>query len=89
MLGKASPLKPILIKVFKSSMLTILEVVCESNTEDIFSSGMPMPSSDTSINSIPPFLIFTVIFVACASMELSISSLTTDDGLSTTSPAAI
>jgi hypothetical protein len=41
------------------------------------------------MRAIPPFLIFTDISVASASMALSTSSLTTEDGLSMTSPAAI
>ena len=54
-----------------------------------FSFGIPIPLSETSIISIPPLSIFNEILEALASIELSINSLTTDAGLSTTSPAAI
>ena len=50
---------------------------------------MPHPLSVTRIRVIPPRWISTVMLVAPASMAFSISSLMTDAGLSTTSPAAI
>ena len=50
---------------------------------------MPIPLSDTLINSLPPFSVYTNICVAPASIEFSTSSFTTEDGFSTTSPAAI
>ena len=63
MVERASPLNPILINVFRSLISVILDVVCESNTDDIFSFGIPIPLSDTSIKSIPPFFTLIVIFV--------------------------
>ena len=53
------------------------------------SGSMPQPLSVTRIKVTPPFWISTVMRVAPASMEFSISSLMTDAGRSTTSPAAI
>jgi hypothetical protein len=50
---------------------------------------MPLPLSVRRISVLPPSRISTLTSVAPASMELSISSLTTDAGRSTTSPAAI
>src|SRR5580658_9583871 len=50
---------------------------------------MPTPSSVTRIRASPPISISTRTRVAPASREFSTSSLTTLDGLSTTSPAAI
>jgi hypothetical protein len=50
---------------------------------------IPLPLSVTLINEIPPSFISTVIAVAPASIAFSTSSLTTEEGLSTTSPAAI
>jgi len=53
------------------------------------SGSIPDPSSLTSIFLFPPDTRFTYICLAPASIEFSISSFTTDAGLSTTSPAAI
>jgi hypothetical protein len=50
---------------------------------------MPSPLSLTRIRDVPLFSIEIVISVAAASMEFSTSSLTTDAGRSTTSPAAM
>src|SRR5688572_14247213 len=50
---------------------------------------MPQPSSLTLINLRPPSSSATSMTSAPASIEFSTSSLTTDDGRSTTSPAAI
>src|SRR5262245_24252920 len=50
---------------------------------------MPSPLSVTRISFRPPSRTSTEIRVAPASREFSISSFTTDDGRSTTSPAAI
>ncbi len=75
--------------VFRSSIFLIFVVVCGWKMVSKFSLGIPIPSSETSIMSIPPFLTFTVILVAPASIELSTNSLITEAGLSITSPAAI
>src|SRR5690625_7683382 len=50
---------------------------------------MPSPSSITLISFMPDSSMLTWISEAPASMEFSISSLTTELGRSTTSPAAI
>src|SRR5262249_51062573 len=51
--------------------------------------GMPQPSSDTRSSASPPLVSSTVMRRAPASSAFSISSLTTEAGRSTTSPAAI
>src|SRR4030042_1945249 len=50
---------------------------------------MPLPLSVTLMRRTPPSCASTDICVAPASREFSTSSLTTEAGLSTTSPAAI
>ena len=50
---------------------------------------MPIPLSETWMSRFPPARISTRIEVLSASTAFSISSLTTDAGRSTTSPAAI
>src|SRR2546423_15017906 len=50
---------------------------------------MPLPSSPTRIDLRPPSSNEMSMIVAPASTEFSTSSFTTDDGRSTTSPAAI
>ena len=64
-------------------------VACLSKAISRSSCIIPFPLSVTLIYEIPPFLISTVIAVAPASIEFSITSFTTDAGLSITSPAAI
>ena len=88
-LAKASPLNPIDLISFKSSADLNLLVECLSNAISISSCIIPFPLSVTRIYEIPPFLISTVILDAPASIEFSITSFTTDAGLSITSPAAI
>ena len=53
------------------------------------SGAMPEPSSATRMNVSPPRSIESVTFFAPASTEFSSSSLTTEAGRSTTSPAAM
>jgi hypothetical protein len=50
---------------------------------------MPQPSSATAMNSRPPSRTSTRMREAPASIAFSTSSLTTEAGRSTTSPAAI
>jgi hypothetical protein len=69
--------------------LRSLLVAWRSSASGKSSGDMPSPSSLTRINEVPLFSIEMVISVAAASMEFSSSSLTTDAGRSTTSPAAI
>ena len=48
-----------------------------------------MPSSSTRISFLPPYSAVITTRVALASIAFSTSSLTTEAGRSTTSPAAI
>ena len=50
---------------------------------------IPIPLSETDIRFLPPLSIVISIWVASASIEFSINSSNAEDGLSTTSPAAI
>ena len=88
-LASASPLKPRDETAIRSSIDLILLVACLLNAISISSLLIPLPLSVTLINEIPPSFISTVIAVAPASIAFSTSSLTTEEGLSTTSPAAI
>ncbi len=89
MLESASPRKPILFRLIKSTTELILLVACRIKAFRNWFCSMPEPSSVTRINSIPPSLISTVTACAPASIAFSTSSLTTLAGRSTTSPAAI
>ena len=88
-LASASPLKPREKTLSKSSAERILLVACLKNAVLTSSAGIPQPSSVIRINVVPPSFISTVMLPAPASIAFSISSFTTDPGLSTTSPAAI
>ena len=88
-LASASPLKPRDETAIRSSIDLILLVACLLNAISISFLLIPLPLSVTLINEIPPSFISTVIAVAPASIAFSTSSLTTEEGLSTTSPAAI
>ena len=89
MLGRASPRKPRLDTFSRSSRTPILLVACLRKASSNSPAGMPDPLSLTFINSTPPPRASTAISVAPASREFSISSFTTEAGLSITSPAAI
>ena len=89
MAASASPRKPMVEMPPRSSAQEIFEVAWRRNAVGASSLDMPQPSSVTRINVTPPFLISTVIFFAPASTAFSTSSLMTDAGRSTTSPAAI
>ena len=89
MLAKASPLKPIVCILYKSSTFSILLVECLIKARLTSSLFIPLPLSETDIFLLPPSYILIMIFVAPASIEFSTSSLTTETGLSITSPAAI
>ena len=78
MLGRASPLKPRVAIRLRSFTLEILLVECLSKLRSASSRLIPWPLS--SISSAPE---------APASREFSTSSLTAENGLSITSPAAI
>ncbi len=85
----ASPLKPRVLMEKRSSSLYILLVAYLSRASMASSPFMPMPLSDTRIRDLPPFSISIMMRQACASRAFSTSSLTTENGRSTTSPAAI
>ena len=87
--GKASPRKPDVLTFCKSSNTLIFDVACFLNAFSASARSMPFPSSLTAIKEVPPSSILIQIFLAPASREFSTSSLTTDAGLSITSPAAI
>ena len=89
MLDSASPLKPSDFTVSKSSAERILLVEWRRNASGISSFSIPQPLSVIRMNEIPPSFISTVMAVEPASMAFSTSSLTTEHGRSTTSPAAI
>ena len=73
----------------KSSILDILLVVYLWKAFERPSVVIPCPLSLTWISWWPPFSITIVISVASASKLFYKSSLTTEAGLSTTSPAEI
>ena len=87
--GSASPLNPIVTNDSRSPSDMILLVACLSKAIRASLLVIPSPSSTTVMESFPPSLIWMEILPAPASMAFSTSSFTTDDGLSTTSPAAI
>src|SRR5579859_6636844 len=87
--GSASPRKPSVAIDSRSSLERIFEVACSSKASSASSRTMPQPSSVTRISLRPPASTSTRMRVAPASSAFSSSSLTTDAGRSTTSPAAI
>ncbi|MNL26382.1 hypothetical protein D3C87_1479050 [compost metagenome] len=86
--GRASPRKPMVVSFHRSSASWILLVAKRSKASTASSGGMPRPSS-TMVRERPPSEAITWIRDAPASMAFSTSSLTTELGRSTTSPAAI
>ena len=87
--GNASPLNPEVLTVCKSSKERIFDVECFWKANSASSASMPSPSSLIITREVPPSSMRIQIFFAFASREFSTSSLTTDAGLSITSPAAI
>ena len=87
-LGTASPRKPRVMIVAKSPTVRNLLVAWRSRDRSASSRDIPHPSSLTRINAAPPRSMSTRISRAPASMLFSTSSLTTEAGRSTTSPAA-
>ena len=85
----ASPRKPSVEIPSRSSSVRILLVANRSNARGASARDIPPPSSETRMRDRPPSRISTLMAVAPASRLFSISSLTTDAGRSTTSPAAI
>ena len=88
-LDKASPRNPSEEIPARSAADLILLVECLKKASLTSFLSIPQPLSVILINEIPPSFISTVMAVAPASMAFSTSSFTTDEGLSTTSPAAI
>ena len=89
MLDNASPRNPREPMDSKSSAVFILLEACLKNAVGITTYGIQAPLSVIRIREIPPSFISMVIAVAIASMAFSVSSFTTEAGLSMTSPAAI
>jgi len=87
--GSASPRKPRVPTRVRSSKLRIFEVAWRSMAKSASSSDIPQPLSRTSRRLRPPASRSTSMVVAPASMAFSTSSLTAEEGRSTTSPAAI
>ena len=89
MLGRASPRKPRVRIEKRSASVSSLLVAWRSIASRASSRPMPQPSSATRIRERPPSSMSTRMRPASASSAFSTSSLTTDAGRSTTSPAAI
>src|SRR5882672_2486540 len=89
MLGRASPRKPKLTTCSRSSSALILLVAWRASANGNSSAAMPLPSSRTRHNATPPLSTSMSMRRAPASRAFSTSSLMTEAGRSTTSPAAI
>ena len=87
--ASASPRKPSEPTASRSASEAILLVACRASASGSSARGMPPPSSVTTMRLMPPPSSRTSIRVAPASSAFSTSSLTTEAGRSTTSPAAI
>src|SRR6185437_4956774 len=87
--GRASPRKPSVEIASRSSAVRSLEVAWRSKASKASSRVIPQPSSAMRIRRRPPASTSMRMRQAPASREFSRSSLTTDAGRSTTSPAAI
>ena len=87
--GSASPRKPSVPIVLRSPTSRILLVAWRRMARCASSALMPLPLSVTRMKLVPPAMISTSMRVAPASIAFSMSSLMTDAGRSTTSPAAI
>ena len=89
MAANASPRKPMVPMAARSSAQRSLEVAWRRKAVRASSEDMPQPLSVTRRKVMPPSRISTVTLDAPASTAFSSSSLTTEAGRSTTSPAAI
>ncbi len=87
--AKASPRNPRVAIRSRSFTSRILLVACRSTARSASSRVMPRPLSSTPTSVRPPHTMITSIWVASASSAFSTSSLSTEAGRSTTSPAAI
>ena len=73
----------------RSAAVRSFDVACHEKAVITWSAGIPEPLSCTRMDLVPPCAIETLTWDAPASMAFSTSSLTTEAGRSTTSPAAI
>ena len=89
MAGSASPRKPSVAMASRSASVSSLEVAWRRSARSTSSAVMPIPSSVTRMSWRPASFSSTVTARAPASIAFSTSSLTTEAGRSTTSPAAI
>ena len=87
--GIASPLKPKVWILKRSYSFLILDVAWREKQSFASSRDIPQPSSSIIISFTPLSIKVIDIFLAPASIAFSTSSFTTEEGLSTTSPAAI
>ncbi len=87
--GSASPRKPSVAMRSRSSKAAILLVACRASASPSSAGAIPPPSSRTRTSCSPPRSTSTSMRRAPASSAFSTSSLTTEAGRSTTSPAAI
>ena len=87
--GRASPLNPKVLMENISSDVFILLVAWGRKAFFTSSGWIPSPSSIILIRVVPPSSISIVMFFEFASILFSTNSFTTEEGLSTTSPAAI
>jgi hypothetical protein len=87
--GSASPRNPSVWIAPRSAAVRILLVAWRSTASTASSPVIPSPSSSTAISFLPPNSTSIASRRAPASMAFSTSSLMTDAGRSTTSPAAI
>ena len=87
--GRASPRKPNVATLSRSSAFLIFDVAWRSKASMASSRTMPHPLSVIWMSFLPPAWTLILMRVAPASREFSSISLTTEAGRSTTSPAAI
>ena len=76
----ASPLKPLLVNENKSEDDLIFDVVCFKKHKQRSFLFIPSPSSLISMSDLPKSFTITLIFLALASIEFSISSFNTEEG---------
>jgi len=89
MLASASPRKPSVATRSRSASVAILLVACRASASGRSWRAIPPPSSVTRTRFAPPSSRDTAALRAPASRLFSSSSLTTEAGRSTTSPAAM
>ena len=87
--GRASPLKPRVFILNKSSSFSNLDVACLWKAKIASSLSIPIPLSITFISFNPDSFKYIFISSLPASMLFSTSSLTIETHFSTTSPALI